>query len=297
MKIGYYPGCSLDATSREYGESVHAVCAELGLELAEIDDWNCCGATSAHSTNHLLSVALPARNLALAEASGLSEVLAPCAACFNRLAVASHEIAHDADLAARMPALLERPFANTVKVRNILDVLRQFAPAIREKAVRPLKDVKVACYYGCLLLRPPEVAQFDDPEDPSSMEEVVSAAGATPVRWNRRLDCCGAAFSLSRKPSVLRLGAAILADAKAAGADCIAVACPLCHSNLDFRQKAMEARGVHADLPILFLTEIVGLALGLEGKALGIERHFVPAGAIAARAVAALPAPAGAEVV
>ena len=266
-------------------ERLRSVCDGLGVELDEIDDWNCCGATSAHSTNHLLSVALPARNLAIAESQGMTEVLAPCAACFNRLTTASHEIAHDPAVAAKMPGILNRPFNNTVRVRNLLDVMRELAPVIREKAVAPLKDLKVACYYGCLLLRPPEIVKFDDPEDPSSMEDVVRAVGATPVRWNRRIDCCGAAFSISRKPSVVRLGAAILDDARAAGAECIAVACPLCHTNLDFRQKAMAARGVKPDMPVLFLTELVGLALGQPVESLGIKRHFVPAAGIADRAV------------
>jgi len=158
----------------------------------------------------------------------------------------------------------------------VVAMLRDLAPQIKAKA-QPMAGLKVACYYGCLLLRPPEVAQFDDPECPTSMEEVVTAAGATPVQWGKRLDCCGAGFSLSRTGSVVRMGREILASAKAAGAQAVVVACPMCHSNLDLRQSAMETRGEPLGLPIVFLTQLVGLGLRLPPEALGLKRHFVPA--------------------
>jgi heterodisulfide reductase subunit B len=281
MRLGYFPGCSLHGTSREFDESLRAVALIVGVELAELDDWSCCGATSAHATNHLLGVALPARNLAVAESQGHDAVLAPCAACFNRLAAARHEIAADEALAGQMPELLGRPFSNRVAVRNVVDVLRELTPAIRAKAVKPLTGMKVACYYGCLLLRPAEVCNFDDPEAPVSMEEVVEATGATPVVWNMRLECCGGGFSIPRTGSVVRLGRAILEDARGAGADAIVVACPMCHSNLDFRQKAMARRG-KAGVPILFLSELVGLALGIEPDRLGLNRHYVSTKALLA---------------
>ncbi len=286
MNIGYYPGCSLHGTAREMDESLKAVSAALGVQLQELEDWSCCGATSGHATDHLLSVALAARNLALAEAQGMEQVLAPCAACFSRLASARHEARNDAEILEKLPELLGLPFTNTVAVRNLVDLLRTLAPEIKAKATKPLQGMKVACYYGCLLVRPPEVADFDDPEQPTSMEDVVKAAGGTPVTWNHRMDCCGGAFSLSRTGSVIRLGRAILDDARAAGADAIAVACPMCHSNLDFRQSAMALRG-EAPMPIFFLTELVGLALGLDPKVLGIRRHFVSAAPLLERQCAA----------
>jgi heterodisulfide reductase subunit B len=288
MKLGYFPGCSLHGTSREFDESVQAVAGPLGIELDELDDWSCCGATSGHATNHLLGVALAARNLAIAEEQGHAEVLAPCAACFNRLASARHETAKDPVLFEHLRKVLARPFSNTVAVRNIADVLRASTATIKAKATAPLKDLKLACYYGCLLVRPGDVCGFDDPEDPRSMEEVVSACGATPVAWSRRLDCCGGGFSMSRTASVLRLGRAIVDDARKAGADAIVVACPMCHSNLDFRQKAMGG----SPMPILFLTQVVGLALGVGGRELGIGRHFVPAGGVVERVRAGAPAAA-----
>jgi heterodisulfide reductase subunit B2 len=282
MKIGYYPGCSMHGTSREFDESLKEVARAIGAELQEIDDWSCCGSSSAHPVSHRLAVALSARNLALAEAQGLEEVVAPCAACYNRLAGARHAVAEDARLAREMPAILGRPFKNRVAVRNVVQLLRTSAPAIREKVTRPLKGLKVACYYGCLLVRGEGVADFDDTEQPASMEEVVKVCGATPVKWNMALECCGGSFSISRTGSVVRLGRIILEDARKAGADLVLVACPMCHSNLDFRQQAMMRRGENG-LPILFITELVGLALGLESGPLGLERHFVSTATVLAK--------------
>jgi len=276
MKVGYYPGCSLHATAREFDQSLRAIAGPLGIELTEIDDWSCCGATSAHATNHLLALSLAARNLALAETQGFGSLLAPCAACYSRLATAHHEIGEDAALASRVNTIIDRPFTNSVAVHSIAELLRDLEGTIREKTVTSLKGLKVACYYGCLLVRPPAVTGFDDAERPSSMEIAVRAAGAEPVDWHMKLECCGGGFSLSRTASVIRLGRAIIDDARAAGAQTIAVACPMCHSNLDFRQRAMAKAAAHADgMPILFLTQIVGLGLGLPSESLGLDRHFV----------------------
>lgn len=285
MKIGYFPGCSLHATARELDESLRAVAAPLDVELDEVTDWSCCGASSAHVTSHDLAVALAARNLSLAEAQGHARVMAPCAACYNRLATARHALAESPALRTRLGALFERRFEGTTEVTNLVGLLRELGPSLRAKVVRPLSGLKVACYYGCLLVRPAEIAGGDDPEAPTSMEDVVSALGATPVAWNRRLDCCGGSFSIARTDSVVRLGRAIVDDARAAGAQAIAVACPMCHSNLDLRQHAMVRRG-EAAMPILYLTQLVGMALGLEPGPLGLGRHFVSTKAF----VAALPA-------
>jgi heterodisulfide reductase subunit B len=295
MKIGYYPGCSLHATAREFDQSLKAIAGPLGIDLTEIDDWSCCGATSAHATNHLLAVSLAARNLALAEAQGLGAVVAPCAACYSRLATARHELAEDAALARKVNGVIDREsFRNTVKVQSIAEALRDLAGSIKAKTAKPLEGLKVACYYGCLLVRPAAVTGFDDAEAPSAMESAIAACGAEPVEWRAKLDCCGGGFSMSRTASVLRLGRAIIDDARAAGAHAIAVACPMCHSNLDFRQVAMARSAGVAAMPILFLTQIVGLGLGLSAEALGLGRHFVDTAPvvhrIAASAAAAAPA-------
>ncbi|QQR74169.1 MAG: CoB--CoM heterodisulfide reductase iron-sulfur subunit B family protein [Holophagales bacterium] len=274
MKIGYYPGCSLHGTARELDESLRAVAAPLDLELTEVEDWSCCGASSAHAAGHELAVALPARNLALAAEQGHDQVLAPCAACYNRLAQARLAVERDADLRAALPDLLGRPFSNSVAARNLVDILHERRNLLRERVTRPLTGLKVACYYGCLLVRPSARLGFDDAEEPVSMEQVIQSLGATPIAWNRRLDCCGGAFSVARTGSVIRLSRAVLEDARLAGAEVLAVACPMCHSNLDFRQQALLRRG-EKTLPVLYLTELVGLALGLPAERLGLLRHFV----------------------
>jgi heterodisulfide reductase subunit B len=278
--LAYYPGCSLHGTEPEYDESLRAVVEALGIAIAEIPDWNCCGASSGHTTDHLLGVALPARNLALAEAAGFDRLLAPCAACYNRLAAAHLAVAEDASLAGQMPDILGRPFANSVEVMSVATLLRDTAPTIAEMAAaprqtpNPLVGVKLAAYYGCLLVRPPELSGGDDPEQPMFMDEVIEACGAEAVDWNMKVECCGGAFSVSRTSSVLRMGRAIIEDARRAGAEAIVVACPLCHTNLDLRQKAMESRG-QPRIPVLFITQVVGLALGLAPDSLGLKRHFI----------------------
>ncbi|MBE3034780.1 MAG: CoB--CoM heterodisulfide reductase iron-sulfur subunit B family protein [Actinobacteria bacterium] len=287
--VAYYPGCSLHGTSREFDESLRAVAAELGIGLTEIADWSCCGASSGHTTDHLLGVALPARNLALAEAQGFDTVLAPCAACYNRLSAARLVIATENDLAEQIPDILGHPFANSVRVRNAVELLHDASVTIEEKvaatlAPNPLEGVKLAAYYGCLLVRPFEVCGYDDPEQPTSMDEVINACGGGDVDWDMKVECCGGAFSVSRTASVLRLGRAIIENARSHGAEAIIVACPLCHSNLDLRQKAMAQRG-EEPMPILFVTQMVGLALGLSPVDLGLGRHFVDTEPLIARLV------------
>lgn len=278
--LAYYPGCSLHGTEPEYDESLRAVVEALGIAVAEIPDWNCCGASSGHTTDHLLGVALPARNLALAEAAGFDRVLAPCAACYNRLASARIAVAEDAEVRERMPDILGREFANSVEVLSVLNVLREAAADIAQRAAaprptpNPIVGARLASYYGCLLVRPPEVSGGDDPEQPMFMDEIVRACGGEAIDWNMKVECCGGAFSVSRTSSVLRMGRAIIEDARRNGAEAIVVACPLCHTNLDLRQKAMESRG-EARMPVLFITQVVGLALGLPPETLGLKRHFI----------------------
>ncbi len=296
MSYGYYPGCSLHATAREFSESLLELVKALEVELEEVEDWACCGASSAHATNHLLGVALPARTLAIAEQQGLDTIVAPCAACYGRLAGAACEVNGDAALKTEVSEILERPLETPPEILNIVAFLQALEPAIKERVAKPLEGLKVACYYGCLLLRPHKVTNFDDPEQPESMEQVCAAVGAEPVAWNKRLECCGAGFSLSRTGSVIRMGREILDDARAAGAEAVVVGCPMCHSNLDMRQPAMNKGQAGADdLPVLYVTELVGLALGLDPKAMGLHRHYVSTKPLLDRLSTALQ-PAGEEV-
>lgn len=276
MRIGYYPGCSLLGSSREFDESARAVLKALDVELVEVPDWNCCGASSAHVLNHELSLALPARILALAEQAGLTEILAPCAACSNRLLSAQQELAKHPEKVAEIEKAIELPYKGTVKIVNILEVLDRLKDSIAAKTVKPFAK-KVASYYGCLLVRPARVVNFDRPEDPQSMDLMVKAVGATPVEWPFKTECCGAAFSVTRTDIVAKLSGKLVKDAVTRGAEAIVVACPMCHSNLDLRRGEInEYLGEKHGIPAMFITQVIGLALGLEPTALGLQRHMVP---------------------
>jgi heterodisulfide reductase subunit B len=276
MRIGYYPGCSLLGSSREFDESARAVLKALDVELVEVPDWNCCGASSAHVLNHALALALPARILALAEQAGLTELLAPCAACSNRLLSAQQELAKHPELRAEVEQAIELPYKGTLKIVNILEVLDRLKARIAEKTTAPFQK-RVASYYGCLLVRPPRVVNFDRPEDPRSMDLMLQAVGATPVEWPFKTECCGAAFSVTRTDIVAKLSGKLVKDAVKRGAEAIVVACPMCHSNLDLRRPAIdECLGQKYKIPAMFITQVIGLALGLKPETLGLQRHMVP---------------------
>lgn len=277
MKIGYFPGCSLEGSSREYSESLTAIAPELGLELAEVPDWNCCGATAAHSLNPKLALALPARILALAERAGFDELLVPCSACFSRLALTRHELRENDRLRAEIGDIIELPYTGRTQVLNALQVLaRCAANGLARKVARPFAH-KVACYYGCYLTRPAQVATCARAEDPREMDDVLRLIGAEPIDWAFKVECCGAGLSVSRLESVAELSGRIVEDAARRGAAAIIVACPMCHTNLDLRRDAIQRRR-RADfgLPVLYLSQAIGLALGLPARRLGLHRHHVP---------------------
>jgi heterodisulfide reductase subunit B2 len=274
MRIGYYPGCSLLGSSREFDESVRALMKALQVELATVPDWNCCGASSAHTLDHDLSLALPARILALAERDGITEMLAPCAACSNRLLGAQQELTEHPDTRARIEGVIGMPFKGTVRVLNILEVLAR----VKDRIVPTSPFArKVACYYGCLLVRPARVVHFDRVENPQSMDQLMAHIGATPVVWNFKTECCGAAFSVTRTDIVARLSGTLLDDAVRHGAEAIVVACPMCHSNLDMRRPEINGfLGRDERTPVMFVTQAIGLAMGLDPESLGLHRHMVP---------------------
>jgi len=283
--VGYYPGCSLHGTGRELDMSIKAVSEVAGATLKEIEDWNCCGATAAHSLNHDLAVALPYRTLALAEAQGLTEVLAPCAACFSRLKGTAVRLARSPELAAKMADIVGRPYGGTVRVISIIEYVNRLMDAgLAAKLTAPLAGLKVAPYYGCLLSRGEDIVTGDDPEQPSAMEAAITAAGAQVVPWNFATECCGGGFSMCLTEAVVDLSDAILADAEAAGAQAVVTGCPMCHSNLDMRQRTMNEAGLGPhDIPILYLSELIGLAAGVAPERLGLDRHFVDAMRVAER--------------
>lgn len=279
MKIGYYPGCAITkgSSSEEYGTSVMRVSEVIGPEIEEIPDWSCCGASSAHATNHKLSTALSVRNLSLAEKHEYREILAPCPMCSQRLIISQKDVQDDAVLKREVEDAIEMPCGTQVKVSNYLEIVKNYyMDEIKQKIKKTAKGLKVACYYGCLLVRPPKVLKFDDPEDPQSMDEIVKAIGAEPIDWEFKTNCCGGGFTLSRTDVVVKLTNDILEGAEEAGAHAIAVACPMCHANLDMRQKKIEKEYKRKfDIPIVYISELIGLALGLGSIGLGLDKHFV----------------------
>ena len=278
MKYAYYPGCSLHSTAKEYDRSLRAVCEKVGIELEEVKNWICCGSTPAHATSKLLSLALPLKNLAEIEKSGFREVIVPCAACFSRFKIAQHEIDTEPRLAAEVEGIIEHKFRDGVKVYHPLDILSNSAElsTLTELVKNDLSGLKVVCYYGCLLTRPPKVTGFDVCEYPQSMDKILQAVGVSTLDWSYKTDCCGASFALTRTEIVLKLSRDILEGAKSVGADAIAVACPMCHVNLDTRQEEIEQKyQVTYHLPIFYFTQLMGLAFDIPAEKLLLKRHLV----------------------
>jgi heterodisulfide reductase subunit B len=276
MKTGIYPGCSLNGSARDYNESVFALAEAFGIKLEQVPDWNCCGATAAHNLNKDLSLALPARILSLAEQNGMDEIVVPCAACYNRLTVTQAELRKDPELRNHVTGILEMDYKGSSKLINVIEWIDKYiVPRLGERIVKPY-DHKVACYYGCLLVRPHKVLDYDRPEDPQSMDLVMSKIGATPVYYPFKTECCGAGFSVSRTDIVSQLSGKIIEDAESRGADAIIVACPMCHSNLDMRRNDINKyRGKEFTIPVIFITQAIGLAIGLSPDKIGLKRHFV----------------------
>jgi heterodisulfide reductase subunit B len=276
MTLGFYPGCSLKGSSREYAESVLAVAETFDIKIQELSDWNCCGATAAHNLNRELSLALPARILALAENQGLTEIVVPCAACYSRLTVTKHELSKDPALKSKISEIINMEFKGTAGILNIIQMLDKYVtPVLESRVVKPF-DHKVACYYGCYLIRPHEILNFDREEDPQTMDELMLKIGATPIDWAFKTECCGAGLSVSRTSSVGRLSGKIIGDAKDRGAEAMIVVCPMCHSNLDMRRDSINSfLGEKVDIPVLYVTQAIGLAVGIDRKALALQRHFV----------------------
>ncbi len=286
--IGYFPGCSLEGSAAEYDRSLRALAAKLGTELREVPDWICCGASSAHALDRHAALALAASTLASASRADLHEVLAPCAMCFQRLATAAHDLALNPPLERRLAEAMAQPEEAPLTRVRVLSVLRWLgqvpAQELAARVVKRLGGLKVACYYGCLLTRPPAVTGCADPEAPRDMEQLVAAVGGEPVRWSMALECCGGSFAVSRKAVVLRQAQSLVGSARQAQADVICVACPMCHANLDLRQRELHgARG--RPLPVVYLTQLLGLALGVGGEDLGFEAHFVPVAPVMAEAL------------
>jgi heterodisulfide reductase subunit B len=276
MKYAYFPGCSLEGTAIDYHESTMCLAEALGIELVEVPNWSCCGSTPAHCTDELLAAALPAKNL-IAAKEVADEMLVCCSACFSRFKFAQKHIEEKQNIRAEISKMVSVEDVQSVNVRHFIDVLMHDV-GLEKIAEAKKNDVglKVACYYGCLLTRPPKVTNFDDPEEPRFMDELIKIAGMEAVDWSHKTECCGASFALTRTEIVLRLTADILQMAKEAGADCISVACPLCHANLDMRQEDIARKlGIKYKFPVFYFTQLLGMAFGLDHVKLGIGRSIV----------------------
>ncbi len=271
MDYSYYPGCSLHSTAVEFGDSTQAVFAALEAGLHELDDWNCCGASSAHSLNRELSLALPARNLAIAQETG-HDVVMPCAACFNRHKTVDHEMRASDERRAWVEETVGFEFSGSVGVRTLVDVLYSDVGLERIEALvrRPLAGLKAVSYYGCLMVRPPEVVQFDDPENPVLMNRLLTALGAEARPWSYATECCGGGLALTRSDVAARLVKKLVERAREAGAEALVTSCPLCQINLEMRQA-----GSAQEMPIFYITELTGLAFGLDEARSWWGKHLI----------------------
>lgn len=277
MKYAYYPGCSADSTARDQYMSVNEVATALNIELSELKGWTCCGSTPAHHTDKNLSIALPAANLLMAKKTGLDMVVF-CAACYNRMKVANHEIKTNPKIRKDIAAVLGEDYDGSVKVRHFVEVLLKDigAKKLQDAFSHSLDGLKVASYYGCLLVRPHDITQFDDPENPVSIDKLVTIMGGESVDWPHKVECCGGGFALTRTDIVLELSNSILNMAKAAGAQCMAVACPMCQINLDMRQGDInETKKRNYNMPVVYITQLLGLCLGVSPKKLGMDKCVV----------------------
>jgi heterodisulfide reductase subunit B len=265
--VTYYPGCSLHGTAREYDESFRGVSKLLGVNLHELEGWTCCGSTSAHCTDEALAVALPVRNLNIA-AKHNREMVIPCVACYSRFKAAEDE-------AKQHPEYLNSPYESKVSIRYALDFFCEniFLKELEAKKTKSLSGLKIACYYGCLAVRPPKLTGVLQYENPQHMDGLMELLGAETVGWSYKTDCCGASLVMTRTDIVTSLSQKILGMAIEAGADCIVTGCTMCHANLDTRQAGLTVEGEKREIPVFYFTELMGLAMGHEDAKKWLNRH------------------------
>ncbi|MCL6479013.1 MAG: CoB--CoM heterodisulfide reductase iron-sulfur subunit B family protein [Peptococcaceae bacterium] len=271
MDLSYYPGCSLESSAKEYNQSALSVSRALGLNLVEIEDWICCGATSAHSTNQMLAHALPAKNIALAQKAG-RDLVVPCASCYSRLKRTDHFFRNNPGAGREIEEIVDFKYTGQVNVMSLLEALAvKVGPdKIASQVVRPLEGLKLVCYYGCLLVRPREITCFDSPENPQSLDNLMVSIGALPLMWSYKTECCGANLSLTTGAAVKKMVTRLLEMAEEAGAQAIVTACPLCHANLEMRRENTKI-----SVPTFYFTELIGLALNLTDSSHWFSKHIV----------------------
>ena len=280
-KIAYFPGCSLKGTSALYDIQVRMVLRALGIEAVELKNWNCCGATSVAKEDHIMAVSFAARNLGIAEKTGLDKMVIPCSGCYSRMILGQNVLKNNSGLRSEINESLSAPVTNDIKILNLIELILPFASdgTIKSMVARNLSGLKVACYYGCMQTRfPSSFSSVADPENPHGMENILAAAGATPIDWGYKTDCCGASASVNDTDTSLRLMSHIMKDAVARGADCFVTTCPFCHLNLDAYQDTFcKKYKIKPRLPVYLITELLGVSFGLDIKKLQIDRHFIDA--------------------
>ncbi len=276
MQVGYYPGCSLESSAKEFDLSIRAMFQAMGVSLKEIPDWNCCGASAAHYLNEELAKALPYRNLIKAEEAGLGQLISPCPACYSHLKHVHEEVVQNSHLARRLQTIVGKGYQKGVASKHFLEFLKEDIglERLKECLRTSLKGLKVASYYGCLTRLPG--VKLDDLENPVIMDEIVEVLRGEPLEWSYKTECCGASLSVTRTEIALRLVNRILEGAQEKGADCIVVVCPLCQSNLDTRQGDINRTyGNSYHIPVLYLSQLIGVAQGLGFSPLGMDRLII----------------------
>jgi heterodisulfide reductase subunit B2 len=287
-RLAYYPGCSLRHSAAEFDSSTRTVLEALGFDLGVVPDWTCCGASPAHMTDHLLAEALAARNLRQA-ALVSDEMVAPCPACYQRQKTAAVDIQADPALRAEVNAIMDAPYEGDMQVYNLPEFLvdRVGLDTLAGLVKVDLSQLKVVAYYGCLLGRPSDLIGESDNEQPMKMDDLLTAVGADVKWWNYKTECCGASVGVPKKIIQQVLTRKIYEQALSAGADAIVVACPLCHQNLDLRQAQVNGHfGTSFDIPSLYLTQVIGLALGFSAEEMLLGKHAVDPRPLVERAVA-----------
>lgn len=275
MKFAYYPGCTLHGTAREYDASTKAVCKAAGIELTEIPDWNCCGALEAIFDKEL-SMGLSARNNMLARKTGL-DLVVPCSICSHNLSRADKAMRENEGFRKKIETALGEKYEG-IKIKHLLDVIVNDVgiETLSGKFTKKLNGIKAVPYYGCLLVRPSEVSRFDNPDNPQSLDNLIKATGAQCLTFTQKTKCCGGNLLMSNQDYAFKLTKKLFDEAKSAGANCIVVACPMCHMLLDGQQAMIEKElDTVIDMPVLYFTQLLGLAMGIGEGELELDKNMV----------------------
>ncbi len=281
MKFSYYPGCTVHSTAIEYGRSIDAVLSILGVELAEIEDWNCCGAAAAHSIHRKLGLSLPARNISQAQkqVAFSSQLITSCPGCFNALKRADYALRNDREARREIEETVGFSYSGEVQIRSLLEILNHEMDeeVLKSKVKKPLNKLKLVCYYGCALVRPHVITGLENPENPMMMDNIMKLMGADVRDWSYKTDCCGADLALTHGDLVQKIVERLIKHAKDAGAEAIVTSCGLCQANLDMRQTGPEP------LPIFYFTELMGVAMDVPSRKAWWSKHIVDPGPLLSR--------------